>query len=135
MLIREEEGEELREGKGFFYKVYLGSHGKQRGGCKGGRIQRQVNGAPNQMLGDQTLRVNGQYLIVHSGNYCYSSFWVTSMDENETQSSKKLPWLILQPHVQTVSLFARVKQRCVPLSLELEKSAIEFKQKQKLLKC
>ena len=36
-----EEGQEVKERKGlFFYKVYLGSHGKQHGGRKGGRAQR-----------------------------------------------------------------------------------------------
>ena len=65
--------------------IYLGSHGKQRGGCKGGRTQQRVNGAPNQVLGERTPRVNGQDQIFRSENYCYTSFRVASIDEVEMQ--------------------------------------------------
>ena len=40
------------EGKGLFFKdIYLGSHGKQHGGCKDERTQRRVNDTSNQLLG------------------------------------------------------------------------------------
>ena len=48
----------------FFHK----SHGMQHGGRKGGLTQRWVNGAPIQVLGGQTQRVNGQHQIVQPGN-------------------------------------------------------------------
>ena len=72
----------------FPHKVYLRRHWKQRGRRKGGQNQRRVNGAPKQMLGTRTPWVNGQGLIVKSGNYCYSSFRISSMDVNKTQPSK-----------------------------------------------
>ena len=58
----------------FIHKVYLGSLGKQRGRRKGGRTQRLVNSAPNQILGGRTPWVNGQDLLVQSGNFRNSYF-------------------------------------------------------------
>ena len=77
--------------KRIFPKIYIGSHGKQRGGPEGGRNQRRVNSAPNQVLGGRIPRVNGQDQIVQTGNYCYSSFRVASMDKNKTQPQKDYP--------------------------------------------
>ena len=40
------------------------------------------------MLGGRTPPVNGQDQIVQSGNYCYSSLRVASIDEIKIQPSK-----------------------------------------------
>ena len=120
----------------FSRKIYLKSHGKQRDGCKGWR---RVHDSPNQVLGGRTPQVNGQDQIVWSGNYCCSSFWVASVDENKNSHRK-----IIMTQTQTtcrngIALRAGIKGTrsagVGALGLVFEKSATELKLKQKLLKC
>ena len=39
------------------------------------------------MLGGRISQVNGQDQIAQSGNYGYSSIWVTSIDEKKTKKT------------------------------------------------
>ena len=88
---------------------------------------------PNQVLGVWILWFNSQDWIVRSGNYCYSSIRVASVDENKNSHRK-----ITMTHTQTTSLFEQVKKGVCPaevgaLVLVFEKSTTELQQK--LLKC
>ena len=63
----------------------------------------------------------GQWLdeIVQSGNYCYSSFSVASIDEVKIQLSKVYHKHLFKPHVQTAWSFTWVEKGRVLLRLEL----------------
>ena len=63
--------------------VLHGHHGKQRGRRKGGRIRRQLNGTPNQVLGGWIPRHNSQDQILRSENYCCTSIRVACVEENK----------------------------------------------------
>ena len=47
----------------------------------GGWTQRRVNAVLHQMLGGRTPQVNDQDQIIQSGNYCYLSLRMASIDE------------------------------------------------------
>ena len=93
-------GTRSKKRKGIFpANIYLGSHGKQRGGCKYGRTQRRVNSTLDQVLGGRIPRDNSQDPIVRSVNYSYSSFRVASIDEKKKHSHRK----ITMTHTQTTN--------------------------------
>ena len=56
--------------------------------------------------------------VCHSGNYYYSALRLASIDEVKIQKSKSYHDSI-KPHVQTTSLFERIKKGRVLLRLEL----------------
>ena len=80
----------------------------------GGRTQRRVNGAHHLMLGKQTIQVNSQDQIVQSGNYCYVSLRVLSIDEVKIKPSKDYH----DSHVQITSSYTQVKKGHILLGLE-----------------
>ena len=105
-----------------------------------GQTRWRFNAVHNQVQGVRILRFNGQDQIVRSVNYCCSSIWVVSIDENKNTATERLSRLTLKPLVQTASLFTRVKKGALPaevgaLAPVFEKSTTELKLKQKLLKC
>ena len=87
----------------------------------------------NLVLDIWTLQFISQDQLIQSGNYCFSSIRVASVDENKNSHRK-----ITTTHTQTTSLFAQVKKGARPaevgaLASVLKKSDTELKQK--LLKC
>ena len=48
----------------------------------------RLNAMPNMILGVWTLRFFGHNQLVRSGNYCYSSIWADSLDENKNSHWK-----------------------------------------------
>ena len=106
---------------------------------QGARIQWQINNSLHQMLGGLTPQINGQDQRVQSGNYCYSSFSVASIDEVKIQPSKDYHDSHLK-HMQTTSSFTRVKKWRILLRLELwlqcsKNQLRNLNKNKKLLKC
>ena len=94
-----------------------------------------INGDLNQIISKRTSSVNGQDQIVQSGNYCYSSIRVASIDEEKIYKNihRKTTMTLIQARCPNHIAFHASKQSTHSAEVRdlvpvFKKSTIEPKQ-------